>query len=92
MGKKTEYEKKLQIQLDEFSAEIDRLKARADKAEEPWHRQQVEMVQEKHRQAKEKLAELGDAGDDAWEDMKEGITTAWNAVGNAVKSAAKRFE
>jgi len=38
------------------------------------------MVQEKHRQAKEKLGELRDAGDDAWEDMKDGISTAWNAV------------
>ena len=90
--KKLEYEKRLQIQLDEFSAEIDRLKARADEAEEPWHQQQIAMVQEKHSQAKEKLAELRDAGDDAWEDMKEGITTAWHAVGNGVQSAAKRCE
>ena len=92
MNQKEAYAQKLQIQLDEFSAEIDRLKARADKAEEPWHQQQVEMLQEKHRQAKEKLGELRDAGDDAWEDMKEGVTTAWNSVGNALKTAAKRFE
>jgi phage tail tape-measure protein len=92
MNQKEAYAQKLQIQLDEFSAEIDRLKARADKAEEPWHQQQVEMLQEKHRQAREKLGELRDAGDDAWEDMKEGISTAWNAVGKAVKSAAQRFE
>jgi hypothetical protein len=92
MNQKEAYAQKLQIQLDEFSAEIDRLKARADKAEEPWHRQQVEMAQEKHRQAKKKLGELRDAGDDAWEDMKDGISAAWNAVGNALKTAAKRFE
>jgi ElaB/YqjD/DUF883 family membrane-anchored ribosome-binding protein len=91
MSKKTEYEKKLQTQLDDFSAEIDRLKARADKAEEPWHKQQVEMLQEKHKQAKEKLGELRDAGDDAWEDLKEGISSAWDSVSVAIKSAAKRF-
>ena len=47
MSKKTEYEKQLQAQLDEFGAEIDRLKARADKAEadaEPWHHKQVEVL------------------------------------------------
>ena len=33
MSKKTEYEEKLQTQLDEFSTEIDRLKARADKTD-----------------------------------------------------------
>jgi phage tail tape-measure protein len=92
MSKKTEYEKKLQTQLDEFSTEIDKLKARAEKAEEPWYKQQVEMLQEKHKQAKEKLGALRDAGDDAWEDMKEGIANSWDAVGKAVKSAAKRFE
>jgi chromosome segregation ATPase len=92
MSEKEAYVRELQTQLDEFTAEIDRLKARADKAEEPWHRQQVEMLQEKHRQAKEKFGELRDAGDDAWEDMKEGVVSAWDAVGKAVKSAAKRFE
>jgi len=91
MSKKTEYEKKLQAQLDEFSTEIDKLKARAEKAEEPWHQQQFEMLQEKHKQAKEKLGEFRDAGDDAWEDMKEGITSAWDSVSVAIKSAAKRF-
>ena len=91
MNERESYAQKLQIQLDEFSAEIDRLKARADKAEEPWPQQQVEMLQEKHRQAREKLSELKDAGDDAWEDMKEGITTAWHAVGNALKTASKRL-
>ena len=92
MNKKEAYILELQTQLDELSAEIERLKARADKAEEPWAEQQVEIVQEKHRQAKEKLSELIDAGDDAWEDMKEGVSTAWHAVGDAVRSAAKRFE
>lgn len=92
MNEKQAYEQELQNQLDEFKAEIERLKARADKAEEPWHHEQVEMLQEKHRQAKQKLGEFRDAGDDAWDDMKEGITAAWNAVGTAVKSAAKRFE
>ena len=33
MGMKEAYEKKLQAQLDEWGAEIDKLKAKADKAE-----------------------------------------------------------
>jgi chromosome segregation ATPase len=95
MSKKTEYEEKLQTQLDEFSAEIDRLKARADKTEadaEPWHHKQVEALQEKHKLAKEKLGELRESGDDAWEDLKDGIASAWDSVSVALKSAAKRFE
>ena len=94
MSNKTEYENKLQTQLDEFSAEIEKLKSRADKTEadaEPWHQKQIEMLQEKHNMAKEKLGELRESSDDAWEDLKEGISSAWDSVGVALKSAAKRF-
>ena len=93
MSTKKAYEEKLQVQLDEFQAEIDRLKARADKAEEPsWHKKQLEALQEKQAVAREKLGELRAAGDDAWEDLKEGVGTAWNSVGDALKSAAKQFK
>jgi predicted nucleic acid-binding Zn-ribbon protein len=95
MSKKIEYEKKLQTQLDEFGTEIEKLKSRADKTEadaEPWHHKQIEGLQEKHKLAKEKLGELRNAGDDAWEDMKEGISSAWDSVSVALKSAAKRFK
>ena len=94
MSKKVEYERKLQTQLDEFSAEIDGLKARADKAEddaEPWHQKQIEALQKKHKLAKEKLAELRESSDDAWEDLKDGIASAWDSVSVALKSAAKRY-
>jgi ElaB/YqjD/DUF883 family membrane-anchored ribosome-binding protein len=95
MSKRIEYEKKLQAQLDEFGAEIARLKARADKTEadaEPWHHKQVEVLQEKHKLANKKLGELRESSDDAWEDLKEGISSAWDSVSVALKSAAKRFE
>jgi len=94
MSTKVEYEKKLQAQLDDFSAEIEKLKSRADKTEadaEPWHHKQIEVLQEKHKMAKEKLNELKESSDDAWEDMKEGISSAWDSVSVALKSAAKRF-
>ncbi len=94
MTKKNEYEMKLQTQLDKFGFEIEKLKSRADKTEadaEPWHHKQVEMLQEKHKLAKEKLGELRESSDDAWEDLKEGIASAWDSVSMALKSAAKRY-
>ena len=42
--------------------------------------------------ASNKLAELKDAGDDAWEDLKAGLDGAWNTLGNALKSATARFK
>lgn len=94
MSTRKAYEEKLQAQLDTYSAEIEELKARADKSEadkEPWHRQHVETLQEKHRQAKGKLAEFRKAGDDAWDDLKTGIDIAWDSLGDAMKSARKQF-
>jgi hypothetical protein len=87
MKKKTEYEKKVRTQLDEFGAELEKSEARSDKAEDeadPWHHKQFEVLQEKHKQAKEKLSEFKESSDDAWEDMMEvfllhGIPSGWRS-------------
>jgi len=93
MSAREEYESKLQARLDLFDVEIEQLKARADKAEEqPWHKKQIEALQEKQKVAKEKLGQLKVASDDAWEDLKDGLGSAWDSVGNALKSVAKRFD
>ena len=42
--------------------------------------------------ATNKLAELKDAGDEAWEDLKAGIESAWDSLGSALKSAYSRFK
>jgi hypothetical protein len=95
MSMKEAYEKKLQSQLDEWSAEIDRLKAKAEQAEADaqldyyQHIEQLRMLQER---ARDKLAELSAAGDDAWEDLKAGIDSAWDSLSIAVRSAAARFK
>ena len=95
MSKKEAYEKKMQSQFDVWSADIDRLKAKADMAEadaQLKYYKQIEVLQEKHKLAKEKLNELKESSDDAWEDLKEGISSAWDSLGSALKSATKRFD
>jgi len=42
--------------------------------------------------ANSKLAKRMEASDDAWEDLKAGMDSAWNSLGNALKSAASRFK
>ena len=42
-------------------------------------------------QASSKLTEFKSAGDCAWEDLREGIDSAAEAVGDALKSAKTRF-
>lgn len=95
MSMKEAYEQKLQAQLDEWSAEIDKLKARADDAEadaQLEYYKQIEELRSMQEAASNKLAELKDAGDDAWEDLKAGVDSARDSLGNALNSASARFK
>ena len=95
MSRKEAYEKKLQAQLDEWNTEINKLKAKADKAEadaQLEYYEQIEKLQSMKKEANSKLAELKEASDDAWEDLKTGMDSAWDSLGNALKSATSRFK
>jgi len=43
-------------------------------------------------EAQEKLNELQQASETAWEDLKAGVENAWDSLENAMKKAASRFE
>ncbi len=94
MDTKQAYEKKLQAQLDEWNAEIEKLKARATKSEanaQLENDKQFSELRAKQEMAKEKLAELKQSGSEAWEDLKPGLQSAWNSLSDALKSAKSRF-
>ncbi len=94
MGMKETYQKKLQAQLDEWNTEIEKLKAKADKAEADIKLEYYEEIEDLRVQqdvAREKLAALKNASDDAWEDLKAGMDDAWHTLGDAVQKAATRF-
>ncbi len=95
MSKKEAYEKKLQGQLNEWRAEIDKLKARADSAEgdaQLEYYKQLEDLRTKQEVASEKLEELKAASNDSWEDLKTGLDSAWDSLSRSVKSATSRFK
>ncbi|WP_295628547.1 coiled coil domain-containing protein [uncultured Nitrosomonas sp.] len=95
MSMKEAYEKKLQAQLDECAAEIDKLKAKAAKAEadaQIEYYKQIEELKSKQATVNGKLSELKDASEDAWEDLKAGAESAWDSLSGALKSAASRFK
>lgn len=97
MTSKATYRQQLQAKLDEWQSEIDKLRSEAEEAEaEPdvEHNQrnrQIEGLQEKQDDAKQKLAELEEAGEGAWEHLKSGIDKAWNDLGEAVSAARSKF-
>ena len=95
MNMKESYRQKLKAQLDQWSAEIDKIKARADKADADVkleYSEQIEDLRVKQQAAKEKLAGLLSASDDAWEELKAGVESAWLTLGEAIDRAAARIK
>ncbi len=95
METKKAYEERLQAQLDEWSAKIDVLKAKARKSKsdsEVKYAEEVEKLEQKKKAAREKLADFRQAGESAWQDLKDGLDRAWDDLGEAVKSASGKFK
>jgi hypothetical protein len=89
------YEEKFDAQLEEWSAQIALLKAKADKAKAEAkieYYKNIEALQHKKEVAGTKLHELKIAGDEAWEDVKTGAEKAWDEVKAAYHSAASKFK
>jgi multidrug resistance efflux pump len=94
-NKRKAYEEKIDAQLEEWSAQIALLKARADKARaeaKVEYYKTIEALQRRQDEARAKLDELKTAGDEAWEDLKKGAEKAWDEVKAAFHSAASKFK
>lgn len=94
MDRKEAYQDKLQAQLDEWKAEIAKLRARADKAQADArlkYMEEVDDLRAHQKKAETRLRELQHAQGEAWKDMKAGVEAAWDEMGDAMKRAWKRF-
>ena len=95
MGMKEAYEQKLQAQLNEWEAEIDKLRAKANKVEtdaQLEYYKQIAELRSMQEAANEQLVELKAASDDAWEDLKASLESTRDSLSNALTSAASRFQ
>jgi len=85
------YEEKLDVQLEEWNAQIDLLKAKADKAKavvKIEFYKNIGALQHKQEGAGTKLHELKTAEDEALGNVKTGSDKAWDEVKTAYHSAA----
>lgn len=95
MSMKQNYEKKLQAQLDEWAAEIDKLRAKTQSASadvQIEYEKQVDELKEKQKAANEKLTELKEASEDSWEELKDDMDSTWNSLEKTLKSATSKFK
>ena len=94
MSEKQSYIDKAKARLDQWEAEIDKLRAKMDEAGADArieYRDELDELRKRRAEAKEKLSKLADAGDDAWDDVRHGLETAWDRVETAFKKATSRL-
>ena len=94
MSEKESYRQKIRAKLDEWNAEIDKFEAKADQAQadaQLEYYEQLKKLRALQEEAANKLEELEDAGEDAWEDFKDGADIAAGAVEAAIDSIRSRF-
>lgn len=95
MTNKEAYVQKAQAKLDEWDAQLSKLRAQLSGASADVKiklNNEIESLESKRSDMKDKLNKLRNASEDAWEDMKEGFESAWESVSTSFKDAVNRFK
>ncbi len=94
MGKKEEYQAKIEAQLKEWAAKLEELKSKAAKAgagAKDELNKQVETLKAKQDVAQKKLKEVREASGEAWKDVKQGLEKTVTDLKEAWGGALSRF-
>ncbi|MFO8074283.1 MAG: coiled coil domain-containing protein [Polyangia bacterium] len=95
MSEKELYQQKIQAQLDEWKAELDKLEATASGASADAQLElgkEIEALEGRIEEGKTKLAEIAGASEDAWESIKDGADSAWESMKSTFSDAADEFK
>lgn len=89
------YRQKRQAQLDEWRAEVNKLKAKTSGVSANTQlemNRKIKTLESKIDEGKAQLSQLAEASDDAWESLKDGVESAWDTLRSAVGDAASKFK
>lgn len=92
VSKKSAYGRKIEARLDEIDGKIESLKAKAAKASVDVQvelEERLDGLRAKRRDFKARVARVADAGEDAWEDLTDGIENAWGEIQDAFSDLSK---
>ncbi len=92
---KHRFQQELEMQLAEWDARLEELKAKARDAKSELRAEfevQLEALAGKRALAQERLQELHRHGEWAWEDLKESAEKTWTELREAIKRSASLFK
>ena len=91
---KEEFQKKLEVQLNELDAKIAKLREKGHdlkgEAKVKWDRKMAEL-ETKREAARDKLAEVGHSSAEAWKDVRKGAQSAWDELDKSFREASREF-
>ncbi|MGH7496469.1 MAG: coiled coil domain-containing protein [bacterium] len=95
MEDKKSYLQSLAQQLQDWDKEMDELKLKAGSAKsgaKAEFQKQLDELRVKRDTAQAKFLELQKVGDEAWEEMKEGLEKSWTELKTSFRSAVSKFK
>ena len=95
MSVREAYQDKLQAQLDEWSADTNKLKAEAHKAKadaQLEYYKEIEVLRARKVAASAKLGELKAASDDVYKDLIASMDNMRESIDRAMKSTIAKFK
>jgi flagellar motility protein MotE (MotC chaperone) len=95
MSTKEAYKQKIEAELELAQAKLAEFRAQAKSSAADArikNAKQVDELEQNINATKAKLKELGEASDDAWEQFKVGVESAWGALSVAIRNAAAKFK
>jgi chromosome segregation ATPase len=94
MTSRDAYVEKIKAQIDQWNAEINKFQAQARQAAADVkieYEEQVADLKGRRDALRQRLADLQQAGDEAFEDLKEGTDKALEGIKGAFAKARSRF-
>lgn len=94
MKDRDEWVEKAKTKLDEWNEELDELEARARVAraeQKARYQRLLANLREYRDRLRDRISEIEEAGDTAWDDLKEGAERGRNALQKGFHAAAKEF-
>jgi predicted nucleic acid-binding Zn-ribbon protein len=92
---KDAYVRKLKAKIDEWNAEIDALAAKTEQEHPELKtqcRQKAEVLQAKIKDAEDKIVAAHDAGEAAWEELKQGMRSSLQTWKDSFAKAKREFD
>ncbi len=89
MSEKLEYLKKLELQVEEAQAVLDRLKAEREQARQAAQHEEIERLEEHLADARVRLTDLSKLTEEAWQDFKTIVEEVLHKLQESLSSLVK---